>query len=261
MNSQARIARSRGALSAVALIVLGLWAGLAPFIGPYIHFGYTPDTAWQYTTGRLYLSAIPGGAAVLGGLLVLITRSRAIGVIGGLLGALGGGWLIVGSGVVVYLLKRPSISTGVPLDYSPASGPYTVRAYAEVLALFGGVGALILFFGALACARMSIVSARDVADAEDTGYYPDYPAGPGAGVPESGDYSGQFPTAAGQFPTSGRFPRTQFPDNPTGQYPTVTGHFPGSAEDTTQSSLPAAPAGGGPDAVRPNPAVPQEPAP
>jgi hypothetical protein len=241
MNSQARIARRRGAVCAVALILLGLWGGLAPFIGPYIHFGYTPDTAWQYTTGRLYLSAIPGGAALLGGLLVLVTRSRAIGVTGGLLGALGGAWFIVGSGVVDYLLKRPSISPGTPLDY--ATGPYTVRAYAEVLALFGGVGALIVFFGALACGRMSIVSATDVADAEEPGYYPDYPAGPTASVPDPADYSsGQYPTAAGQFPASGRVPRTQFPENPTGQYPTVTGHFPGQGTDPTQaSSLPKNP--------------------
>ncbi len=251
MNSQVRIRRSRGAVSAAALILLGLWGGIAPFVGPSIHFGFTPDTAWHYTTGRLYLSAIPGGAAVLGGLLVLITRSRAIGVIGGLLGALGGAWFVVGSGVVLYLLKRPSISAGIPLDYSSALGPYTVRAYLEVLALFSGVGALILFFGALACGRMSMVSAADVASVQEIGYYPEYPAG---AVPETTDYgAGQYPTAAGQFPSTDRFGRTQFPGNPTGQFPTATGNFPGPGGDPTQpSALPSTPLPDSPPASAPD---------
>ena len=80
MNSQVRIRRSRGAVCGVALILLGLWGGLAPFVGPYFHFGFTPDKAWAYTTGRLYLSAVPGGAAVLGGLFMMVTRSRFLAV-------------------------------------------------------------------------------------------------------------------------------------------------------------------------------------
>jgi hypothetical protein len=35
MNDQVTIRRSRGAVSGVALILLGLWGGLAPFVGPY----------------------------------------------------------------------------------------------------------------------------------------------------------------------------------------------------------------------------------
>ena len=67
MNSQVRIRRSRGAVCGAALILLGLWAGLAPFVGPYFHFGFTPDKAWEYNTGRLYLSAVPGAASGLAG--------------------------------------------------------------------------------------------------------------------------------------------------------------------------------------------------
>src|SRR5277367_6779834 len=106
MNAQGRIPRTRGAVCGVLLILLGLWGGLAPFVGPYLHFGFTPDKAWAYTTGRLYLSAVPGAAALLGGLLVLGTRNRAVGIVGGLLGALGGAWFIVGGGFVVSILKN-----------------------------------------------------------------------------------------------------------------------------------------------------------
>jgi len=173
MNSQVRIRRSRGAVCGAALILLGLWGGLAPFVGPYFHFGFTPDKAWGYNTGRLYLSAVPGAAAVLGGVAVILTRSRIVGVTGSLLAALGGGWLIVGSGVTTYLLKVTSIRAGVPLSHSGSGLATPAYGYAEQLALFAGIGALIVFAAALACGRVSMLSARDAADAAEAGYYPD----------------------------------------------------------------------------------------
>jgi hypothetical protein len=229
MNSQVSIRRSRGVASGVALILLGLWGGLAPFVGPYFHFGYTPDKAWAYTTGRLYFSATPGAAVLLGGLLVTATRSRAVGVFGGMLAALGGAWFLVGSGVTYYLLKLRSITTGLPIGPGGSAAAYTVRMYAEVLALFGAAGALMIFFGALACGRLSLVTARDVAAAEaDGSYYTEYPASQGQAnpvgyqsttgqLPAATDYpgptTGQFPTAAGQFPTT------------TGQFSGGSGQF------------------------------------
>jgi hypothetical protein len=228
MNSQVSIRRSRGVVSGVALILLGLWGGLAPFVGPYFHFGYTPDKAWAYTTGRLYLSAIPGGAALIGGLLVSVTRNRAIAAVGGVLAALGGGWLIVGSGVTTYVLKYTSITAGTPLGTPTAAGTDTIRMYLEGLALFSAVGALIIFFGALGCGRLSLVTVGDVAAAEADGtYYSDYPAGSGAGRAEAPDY----PASAGQFPAA-----TEYPPPATGQFPTVAGQFPSGSGQFTRPS-------------------------
>jgi hypothetical protein len=229
MNSEVSIRRTRGAVCGVALILLGVWGGLAPFIGPYVHFGYTPDKAWAYTSGRLYFSAVPGGVSLLAGLAVLITRSRVLGVIGGTLAAIAGAWFVVGSGVTYYLLKYTSITTGSPLGTS-TTGAYTVRMYLEVLALYGAVGALIIFFGALACGRLSMVSARDVAAAEADGtYYSDYPASnvtPTPAAPAS-----DFPSTTGSFPAA-----TEYPGPSTGPFPTTAGQFPGS---TGQFSRPS----------------------
>ncbi|MGO8979125.1 MAG: hypothetical protein ACLP70_13885 [Streptosporangiaceae bacterium] len=55
MTAMLRVPRSRGALSGVLLILLGLWGGLVPFVGPYFHYAYTPDRAWDFTAGRVWL--------------------------------------------------------------------------------------------------------------------------------------------------------------------------------------------------------------
>jgi hypothetical protein len=206
MDDEARIPRTRGAVCGVLLIVLGLWGGLAPFVGPYLHFGFTPDKAWEYTSGRLYLSAIPGAAALLGGLMSLITRNRAFGISGGLLGALAGAWFVVGSGVVLDVLKHTSVNVGAPLQSTSMTA--TLQDYLEKTSLFSGLGALILFVGALAIGRFSMLAAKDV-EVETDGY--SYTSQPD-----------QFsaPTSAYRT-TTGQFPSVQ--DTTTAQYPPPAG--------------------------------------
>jgi hypothetical protein len=231
MNPESRIPRSRGGICGVLLILLGLWGGLAPFVGPYFHFGFTPDKTWHYDSGRLYFAVIPGAAALLGGLLVVATRNRGVGIAAGVLAALGGGWFIAGGGVVTHVLKK-TITAGNPIV--SASNSPDLRIYLETVALLTGVGILILFVGALAVGRFSMVAARDlVADDAET-YYPDFPAGRTAGQADLSQYpsvtgqipatTGQFGTTTGQFGTPRPFPPTdfapaQFPDTTTGQFP------------------------------------------
>jgi len=229
MNPQGQIPRSRGAICGVLLILLGLWGGLAPFVGPYLHFGYSPDKAWDFTTGRLYFSVVPGAAALLGGLLVLATRNRGVGIFGGLLGVLGGAWFIAGTAFVTYVLKR-SIALGSPLVPTGTTSAVQLRMYLEQVALFTGVGLLILFLGALAIGRFSMISARDAAaQAEAPGYYADSLI--------AGQYStsaSSYPTSAAQFPSGGSFtPSAQYPDA-TGQYPDAPTQYP----ETTTAQFP-----------------------
>src|SRR3954454_2084509 len=67
--SRRRVARSRGALSGILLMVLGLWAAFVPFIGPYFNLAYSPrpNDAWHWTAARGWLEVLPGAAAFLGG--------------------------------------------------------------------------------------------------------------------------------------------------------------------------------------------------
>ena len=223
MDGVARIPRSRGGVSGVLLILLGAWGGLAPFVGPYFRFAYTPDKAWAYTSGRLWLSVVPGAAALLGGLLVTATSHRAVGCLGAFVATLGGAWFIVGTAVIRLVVKNGSISPGVPLVGPVGPLSSTTRVFLEGLGFFTGTGVLILFFGTLALGRFSVVGVKDAALAEEllSGVPADgYPAG--AGQPPE---DASFPSATGQFPAQGnQYPPDQTKTSPE-QYPTTTSPF------------------------------------
>jgi len=166
-------------MSGFLLLVLGAWAALAPMIGPYIDVAYTPapDDAWHWTGARGWLEVLPGGVAFLGGLLLLVSASRLMTMLGGWLAAVGGGWLIVGPPLADAL----NISLGVP---EPAAGT-NHRAF-DAVVLFYGIGAVILFIAATGIGRLSVVSMRDVQAAErraaaedaDVAAMTNYPAAP-----------------------------------------------------------------------------------
>jgi hypothetical protein len=229
MAELARIPRRRGGLCGLLLILLGAWGALIPFIGPYFKFAYTPDKAWAYTSGRLYLSILPGAAAAAGGLLVLVTRSRAAGMFGGLLAAAGGAWFIAGAGIVGTVLNQRSIAPGAPLAHGAAGISSSAKwMFLEEIGFFTGVGILVIFFGAIAIGRFSMLSARDAARADSGDDYSD-------DSHDSADEATSAPatTAAGQFPAGPRpFPgdeptqtQDQFPASPSGQYPESTSPF------------------------------------
>jgi hypothetical protein len=159
MTPIARIPRTRGAFSGVMLVLLGAWGGLIPFIGPYFHYAYTPDKAWVYTTGRLWLEILPGAAAVLGGLLVLGSARRHTAMFGAFLAALGGAWFVVGN-LVSTLWNSGTPQAGVP------TGTSLTRLAAENLGFFTGLGVLIVFFAALALGRFAVVGVRETAMVE-----------------------------------------------------------------------------------------------
>jgi len=219
MTGVARIPRSRGGVSGVLLILLGAWGGLVPFVGPYFQYAYTPDKAWAYTSGRLWLSIAPGAAALLGGLLVVLTSHRAVGVLGALLGALGGAWFIVGASVVEVAVTNRSISPGSPL--TGATGPFNsvTRQFLETLGFFTGTGVLILFLAALALGRFSVVGVKDAALAEEPSLGSDvaFPAVPQEpGFPAT---TGEFPAVASQYSAGEQTETAQE------EYPTATSPF------------------------------------
>ena len=159
--------RSRGAMSGFLLILLGAWGALIPFVGPYFNFAFTPDQEWFWTIQRGWLEVLPGAATAVGGLLLLVSGNRATAMLGGWLTVLGGAWFVVGRALAGPL--------GIGDVGAPVADTETKRVWLE-LTYFYGLGALIVFLGALALGRLSVRSARDIAYAErDVAAYEERP--------------------------------------------------------------------------------------
>ncbi len=153
MNGMLRVRRSRGVLSGLLVVLLGAWGALVPFVGPYFHYAYTPDKAWAYTTGRLWLEILPGAAAVLGGLIVLASSYRPAAHFGAWLAALSGAWFALGG------LVGP---TWIGMHMTPGSpvGGTATRA-GEQIGFFTGLGMAIVLLAAMAIGRFSVISVGD----------------------------------------------------------------------------------------------------
>lgn len=149
-----RVPRSRGAFSGIMLVLLGGWGAVIPFIGQYFHYAYTPDHAWAYTSGRFWLQVVPGAAAAVGGLILLVSANRAWAAFGAWLAALAGAWFVLGP-----TLSALWVSSGFPRIGVPVGG--ALLRVVEQIGFFTGLGAVIIFFAALALGRMTVVTARD----------------------------------------------------------------------------------------------------
>lgn len=149
MSSTLRAPRTRGAFSGVMLVLLGLWGGLVPFVGPYWDFAYTPDSTWTTTSGRWYLEVVPAAAVVLGGLIALGGRNRLAGAFGALLAAAGGAWFAVGGPLSTLWTADGADAAGSPVGNS-------TRQVVEQLTFFTGLGVVVVFFAALALGRFAV---------------------------------------------------------------------------------------------------------
>ena len=143
--------RSRGAFSGFLLILLGLWGALIPFVGPYFHYAYTPDKAWTYNTGRLWLELLPGAAVVFGGFLLMVARSRHTALFGALLAAAAGAWFALGT------VLSPLWNHHIPMGGSPASSSMYMRIM-EQLGFYTALGVVIVFVAAVALGRIASVA-------------------------------------------------------------------------------------------------------
>ena len=160
MAGMLQMRRSRGAASGFLLVLLGAWGALIPFIGPYFHYAYTPDTAWTYNTARLWLEILPGAAVFLGGVLLIIATGRHIALFGAILAAAAGAWFTLGT------VLSPLWNNHVTLGGSPA-GATQFRQIMEQLGFFTALGVVIVFIAAAAFGRvLSVASGIRVVETE-----------------------------------------------------------------------------------------------
>jgi hypothetical protein len=151
MAGMLQMRRSRGAASGFLLVLLGIWGALIPFIGPYFHYAYTPDTTWTYTTSRLWLEILPGAAVFLGGILLMIATGRHIALFGAILASAAGAWFTLGT------LLSPLWNNNVPMGGSPAGSTVFIRVM-EQLGFFYALGVVIVLIAAAAAGRITSVA-------------------------------------------------------------------------------------------------------
>jgi hypothetical protein len=141
-----RISRTTGAFSGFLLVILGIWGGIVPFIGPSFGYAFGTHATWYYTANRLYLDILPGVAVVAGGLILLRAGNRASGVLGSWLAIAGGAWFVIG----------PAMSRTWEHTLGPIGAPMfgKARQTLELLGTFYGLGALIIALAAFALGRV-----------------------------------------------------------------------------------------------------------
>ena len=136
-----RIPRSRGAVSGLALMILGAWGALAPLIGPSFDFSTDSTSTWAFTNDTIWLSILPGVVALVGGFLLLTSANRATAGLGAWMGIAAGVWFVAGDQL-----------TGLSVS---EAGEF------EHLAAFEGLGAAIAAVAAFALGRLAVRSVRD----------------------------------------------------------------------------------------------------
>ena len=154
MTAMLQVPRTRGAVSGLLLVLLGAWGALIPFVGPYFHYAYTPDAAWTYTTGRLWMEIAPGAATLAGGIILLSSATRPVAMFGAELAAVAGAWFALGTVLAPLWTATSALNPGFPVGG-------TISQPLEQIGFFAGLGVVIVFVAALALGRLTVIGVRD----------------------------------------------------------------------------------------------------
>jgi hypothetical protein len=140
-----RISRSTGAVTGFMLLVLGIWGGIIPFVGPYFGYAFGSHATWHYTANRLWLDILPALAVVMGALILLWAGHRVSGTLGSWLAMAGGAWFAVG----------PAVSRLWDHGAVPIGGPLFghTRQMLELVGTFYGLGVVVVGLAAFAHGR------------------------------------------------------------------------------------------------------------
>jgi hypothetical protein len=136
-------------LLCLAILLLGAWGGIVPYIGP--RFGYRANASgsYQWTSAHTLLYLIPGAVAVGCALILLVAlmlRGRGLPVLKAILALVvvaAGAWFVLGPEV------WPVFSSSVV--FGPATGP--LARLVNQIGYNLGLGVLLAVLGAVLLAR------------------------------------------------------------------------------------------------------------
>jgi hypothetical protein len=128
------------------LVVLGLWGGLVPLIGPYFGYAFGSHATWDLTMNRFWLDVLPGGVVLLGGMMLIWSGHRLSGTVASWMAMAGGAWFAVGPAVSRLWEHGPG-PIGVPLF------GHTRQTF-ELIGYFYGLGIVVMGLAAFALGRV-----------------------------------------------------------------------------------------------------------
>lgn len=141
------VRRSWGITSGAVLLVLGVWAGLIHFIGPYFEYQADQADVWVFTWERFWIGILPAVVAIVGGAVLSSAAHRVAGSVGAFLGIAAGIWLVIG----------PSVA-----GYWTALSPSTMTmSIVEQIGLFYGLGAVVTAVAAFALGAITVRSVKE----------------------------------------------------------------------------------------------------
>ena len=130
------------------IILVALWGGLIPFVGPLFGFSMGSGGAWTWTTTRAELHVIPAAVAALGALLLIRMGWRAVQVLGAGLVALAGVWFVIGPSLSS-LWTPAAVAHMGGMAMGAAAAPVAMGPW-EAIGYHYGPGALLMVLGAFA---------------------------------------------------------------------------------------------------------------
>jgi hypothetical protein len=142
-------------------MILGAWAAVIPFVGPYFNYQMHNGQTWFWFADRMWLEVLPGAAIFIGGLVLTVSAFRASARSGALLAALGGIWLVIGPSMSM-LWHHGRIEVG------PALGSTGTRTL-EWIGFFYGAGALAIALGSYAYGMLTTRPVVDTTEAVAAG--------------------------------------------------------------------------------------------
>ena len=130
----------------LAILLLGAWGGIVPYVGPAFGFREGAGASWQWTTSHALLWLAPGAAAFLAGLVLLTVGPRAfhrgtksLTGLASLLALASGLWFVLGPEAYVTFHRTVAVAHGSALARFVTDVGYNL-----------GVGLCLTAFGALA---------------------------------------------------------------------------------------------------------------
>lgn len=135
-------------IAGMMTFLLGAWGGIVPFVAPLFGFSADGSSSWTWNLAHSLLFLVPGAAACLAGLVIMVEglstgpARRALLGFAGLLAAVCGAWLVVGPLAWPALEGRAFFTGAAPL-----------RELAYWIGYALGPGALLVALGAFILGR------------------------------------------------------------------------------------------------------------